>query len=163
MSSQTPSAPAGTPRAQTMALQRLANSFVRGLLATPGVASGIGKRLITLHVVGRKSGRRFSIPVAYARQEGTDEILVGTPFGWGRNLRTGEPIEVTYKGRRRTADVEVVKDETGVVRLYDVICRDNHNFARFNKVGLDKAGNSDPADLRRCWESGARVFKLKLR
>ena len=144
-----------------MALQGLATRLIRGLLATPGVASGIGRRLITLHVVGRKSGRRLSIPVAYARHE--DELLVGTPFGWGRNLRTGEPIEVTYKGRRRTADVEVVKDETGVVRLYDVICRDNHNFARFNKVGLDQAGNPDPADLRRAWEGGARVFKLKLR
>lgn len=161
MSSQTPSASAGTPRAQTMAVQRLANGIVRGLLATPGVASGIGRRLITLHIVGRKSGRHFSIPVAYAQHGG--EILVGTPFGWGRNLRTGEPIEVTYKGRRRTADVEVVKDETDVVRLYDVLCRDNHNFARFNKVSLDKAGNPDPADLRRSWEGGARVFKLKLR
>jgi hypothetical protein len=144
-----------------MALQRAANGFIRGLLATPGVASGIGRRLITLHVVGRKSGRRFSVPVAYARHEGA--ILVGTPFGWGRNLRTGEPIEVTYKGRRRTADVEVFKDETGVVRLYDVICRDNHAFARFNKVSLDEAGNPDPADLRRSWEDGARVFRLTLR
>lgn len=161
MSSQTPSAAAGKPQAQTMALQGLANTVIRGLLATPGVAAGIGRRLITLHIVGRKSGKRYSIPVAYSRHD--DKILVGTPFGWGRNLRTGEPIEVTYKGRRRTVDVEVFKDETDVVRLYDVICRDNHNFARFNKVNMDKAGNPDPADLRQAWEGGARAFLLSLR
>jgi deazaflavin-dependent oxidoreductase (nitroreductase family) len=144
-----------------MPLQGVSNAIVRGLLSTPGIAGGIGKRLITLHVVGRKSGKRYDVPVAYTMHEGT--ILIGTPFGWGKNLRTGEPLEVTYKGKRRTADVEVVKDETGVVALYDLICRDNRQFAGFNKVKLDSAGNPDPGDLRGAWENGARVFKLTLR
>jgi deazaflavin-dependent oxidoreductase (nitroreductase family) len=144
-----------------MPLQGVSNAIVRGLLSTPGIAGGIGKRLITLHVVGRKSGKHYDVPVAYTMHEGT--ILIGTPFGWGKNLRTGEPLEVTYKGKRRTADVEVVKDETGVVALYDLICRDNRQFAGFNKVKLDGAGNPDPGDLRGAWENGARVFKLTLR
>ena len=144
-----------------MPLQGVSNAIVRGLLSTPGIAGGIGKRLITLHVVGRKSGKHYDVPVAYTMHEGT--ILIGTPFGWGKNLRTGEPLEVTYKGKRRTADVEVVKDETGVVALYDLICRDNRQFAGFNKVKLDGAGNPDPGDLRAAWENGGRVFKLTLR
>jgi len=144
-----------------MALQNVNNVIIRGLLSTPGIASGIGKRLITLYVVGRKSGKHYKIPVAYTSHDG--KILIGTPFGWGKNLRTGEPLEVKYKGKRRTTDVEVVKDETGVVALYDLICRDNHQFAKFNKVRLDKAGNPDPTDLREAWEGGARVFKLTLR
>jgi len=144
-----------------MPLQKVTNVLIRGLLSTPGVANGIGKRLITLHIVGRKSGRRMSIPVAYTNHEG--QILVGTPFGWGKNLRTGEPLEVKYKGKVRTADVEVVKDETGVVALYDVMCRDNSQFASFNKVRRDSAGNPDPDDLRKVWEHGARAFKLTLR
>src|ERR1700737_1736724 len=136
MSSETSSTPAQGPRAQTMALQGVANVVMRGLLSTPGISSGIGKYLITLYVVGRKSGRHYTIPVAYTRHEGA--ILIGTPFGWGKNLRTGEPLDVRYKGRRRTANVEVAKDESGFVALYDVMCRDNHNFAKFNKVRLDK-------------------------
>ena len=144
-----------------MPLQKAMNVLMRGLLSTPGISSGIGKRLVTLHIVGRKSGRRMSIPVAYTGHEGS--LLVGTPFGWGKNLRTGEPLEVTYKGKARTADVEVVKDETGVVALYDVMCRDNRQFAKFNKVRLDDAGNPDPGDLRQAWEHGARVFRLTLR
>ena len=144
-----------------MALQRMTNVVMRGLLSTPVISSEIGKRLITLHVVGRKSGKHYDVPVAYLDHEGA--ILIGTPFAWGKNLRTGEPLEVQYKGKRRTADVEVVKDETGVVALYDVICRGNHAFARFNKVKLDAAGNPDPGDLRAAWENGGRVFKLTLR
>lgn len=159
MSSDT--SPSKTPLAQTMPMQKAMNVFIRGLLSTPGVAKGIGKRLITLHIVGRKSGRRMSIPVAYTAHDGV--ILIGTPFGWGRNLRTGEPLEVRYLGKVRTADVEVVKDETGVVALYDVMCRDNKQFAGFNKVSRDDAGNPDPQDLRQAWEHGARAFKLTLR
>jgi deazaflavin-dependent oxidoreductase (nitroreductase family) len=161
MSSEGSSAPAERPRAQKMALQNVNNAIVCGLLSTPGIASGIGKRLITLYVVGRKSGKHYSVPVAYTSHG--EKIIVGSPFGWGKNLRTGEPLEVRYKGKRRTADVEVVKDEAGVVALYDVICRDNRQFARFNKVRLDKAGTPDPGDLRGAWEQGARVFKLTLR
>lgn len=152
---------ANAPLAQPMAIQKPMNAVIRTLLKTPGIASGIGKRLITLHVVGRKSGKHMDLPVAYTNHEGL--ILVGTPFAWGKNLRTGEPLEVTYKGKLRTADVEVAKDETDVVALLDVMCRDNRQFAKFNKIGLDAAGNPVADDLRQAWEHGARVFKLTLR
>ena len=144
-----------------MALQKPMNAVMRTLLKTPGIASGIGKRLITLHVVGRKSGKHMDLPVAYTNHEGL--ILVGTPFAWGKNLRTGEPLEVTYKGKLRTTDVEVAKDETDVVALLDVMCRDNRQFAKFNKIGIDAAGNPIADDLRQAWEHGARVFKLTIR
>lgn len=148
-------------RAQPMALQGVANWIVRGLLRVPLVAGGIGKRLITLYVVGRKSGKHYTVPVAYTPHEGV--LLIGSPFGWGRNLRTGEPLEVRYKGRRRTADVTVRTDEAGVVEDYAVIARENHNFAGFNKIGFDAQGNPVPADLHRAWTLGARVFRLTLR
>lgn len=163
MTSETSSAPAPAqpPRAQKLAFQGVVNVIMRGLLSTPGIAAGIGQYLITLHIVGRKSGKRYTIPVAYTAHEGA--LLIGTPFGWGKNLRTGEPIEVTYKGKRRTADVEAVRDEAGVVAIYDVMCRANRNFANFNKVKLDKDGNPDRDDLHAAWRSGARAFKLTLR
>src|SRR5215469_10830077 len=99
---------------QTMAGQAIANRIVRGMLSTPLVSRGIGSRLVTLYVVGRKSGRRFTIPVAYTRHGG--DLLIGTPFGWGRNLRTGEPLEIRLKGKRQLADVEAFTDEPDVAR-----------------------------------------------
>lgn len=143
-----------------MALQGAANVFMRGLLSTPGIANGIGKSLVTLYVVGRKSGKRYTIPVAYTAYEGT--LLIGTPFGWGKNLSTGQSLEVRYKGRRRTAQVEAFVDESGVVTLYDVMCRANRHFADFNKIRVDQDGTPDAQDLRAAWQSGARAFKLTL-
>ena len=154
----TEQSPRTAPRARTMRFQGVANRVVRALLATPLVARGIGQRLITVYVVGRKSGRRFSVPVAFTAHEGT--LLIGTSFAWGRNLRTGEPVEVRYRGRRRTADVRVHTDEADVVGLYGVIARHNRQFAGFNGIGLDAAGTPRPEDLRAAWATGARVLQL---
>ena len=148
-------------RAKTLTLQPLVNRMIRGVLRTPLLCRPVDKRLITVYVVGRKSGRHYAVPVAYTAHQGA--LLIGTPFGWGRNLRTGVPVEVRYKGSRRTADVLVHTDEDSVVEDYAVMARDNHNFARFNKIGLGDGGVPDPADLRLAWAAGARSFRLTLR
>ncbi len=146
------------PRAQTLAVQGLVNRVIRGVLRTPVLSRLAGERLVTLYVVGRKSGRRYTVPVAYTRHEG--DLLIGTPFGWGRNLRTGEPVAIRLKGRLRRADVQVFTDEAGVVGAYAIMCRDNHAFAKFNGVEFDADGSPDPGDLRLAWAAGARAFRL---
>src|SRR4051794_27740335 len=148
-------------RPQTLAWQGLANRLVRGLLATPVISRGIGQKLITIYAVGRSSGRHYTVPVAYTRHDGS--LLVGTPFRWARNLRTGEPVEVRYLGRRCVADVEVRTGESDVVADYAVIARGNRAFAGFNKIEFDSSGDPDPAALRREWQAGARVLRLTLR
>lgn len=148
--------PAG--HAQTLPMQRLVNVLTRTALSTPGVAKGIGQRLILLYVFGRKSGKRYAIPIAYMAYEG--KVLIGTQFGWSRNLRTGDPIQVRYKGRLRSADVEVVTDEDRVAELYTLMCRDNHAFAKFHNIGIDDAGEPDPAAVREAVRHGARAILL---
>ncbi|HTW08429.1 MAG TPA: nitroreductase/quinone reductase family protein [Acidimicrobiales bacterium] len=148
-------------RAQTLPLQSLVNQMVRGLLRTPLVCRLIGQRLLTLYVVGRKTGRRYTVPVAYARHNGA--LLVGTQFAWARNLRTGEPVQVRLLGRRRPADVHVLTDETGVVEHLALMARDNHQFAKFNKIWLDRSGEPSAEDLHLAWVAGARVVILRPR
>ena len=148
-------------QAQTMAGQAVANRVVRGLLRTPGLSRAVGGRLVTLYVVGRKSGRRYTVPVAYTRRD--RDLLIGTPFGWGRNLRSGEPVEILLKGRRRLADVEAFTDEPGVTRMYAIMCKDNKTFANFNKVSVGADGEPSPADLHAAWANGARAFRLSPR
>lgn len=141
-----------------MKLQGVTNRVMRVMLAAPGLNRIVGGRLITLYVVGRKSGRHFTIPVAYTRQQG--KLLVATPFGWGKNLRTGEPVDIRYHGVRTTADVEVFADEPSVVARYADICRDNAQFAALNKIRIGADGTPDAGDLHAAWEAGARAFLL---
>jgi deazaflavin-dependent oxidoreductase (nitroreductase family) len=149
---------AKTVRAQLLPLQGLVNRVVRGLLATPLLSRLVGKRLVTVYAVGRKSGRHFAVPVAYTRRDGT--LMVGSQFGWVRNLRTGEPVRIRLEGKRRSADVQVVADQAGVVGHLALMARDNHQFARFNKIGIDERGDPSPHDLQLAWAAGARVALL---
>jgi len=53
-----------------------------------------------------------------------------------------------------------VADETGLVEHFASMARDNHQFARFNKIGLDQRGDPRPGDLHLAWAAGARVALL---
>jgi len=150
--------PTSAVRAQTLPVQRLVNRVIRGLLCTPVLSGLVGKRLLTVYVVGRKSGQHYAIPVAYTRRDGT--LLVGTQFAWVRNLRTGEPVDIRLAGKRRSADVQVVADEAGVVELLAFMARDNRQFAKFNKIGFDQRGNPSSNDLHLAWAAGGRVVVL---
>lgn len=145
-------------RAQKLAMQGLANAVIRTFLRTPLLCRGIGKRLITVYVIGRKSGRHYNVPIAYTRQDGT--ILIGTEFAWVRNLRTGERVDIRLKGKRRSADIQVFTDEAGVVERYAVMARDNRQWAKFNKIALDQAGNPSADDLHLAWAAGGRAVVL---
>jgi deazaflavin-dependent oxidoreductase (nitroreductase family) len=161
MTEQNAPAPRSPGQAQVMPVQKAANRVVGALLRTPGISSGMGRRLLIINVTGRKSGKRYSVPVAYTQHEGS--LLVGTPFTWARNMRTGDPVEVILRGRRRQADVQVISDEDGVVAAYAVICRDNRQFAKFNHIGLDAGGAPVHADLHAAWTHGARAYRLSPR
>lgn len=145
-------------RIQTMSSQKAVNAIVRGLLRTPGISAGIGSRLMIVYAVGRKTGRHYDVPVAYTRHEG--KLLFGTPFGWARNLRAGEPVALRLKGKKIMADVQVFTGEADVTRLYAVICRDNSNFAAFNKIRIAADGEPDAGDLHLAWADGARAYVL---
>jgi hypothetical protein len=150
-----------SPRARTLRFQALANRVMRGLLRTPLLCRLVGRRLITLYVTGRKSGRTYPIPVAYTRQDAA--LLIGSPFGWIRNLRTGEPLEIRLKGARRLADVEAFTAESDVVDAYASMARGNRAFAGFNSIRLDAEGEPDPGDLHLAWAAGARAARLTVR
>lgn len=158
MSSSTTPTPTTQPRARTVRGQRVVNRLVRGVLRTPLLCRLVGKRLVTVYAVGRTSGRRYTVPVAYARHDGA--LLIGSSFPWIRNLRTGRPVDIRLRGRRRPADVQVLRTEPEVVAAYAIMTRDNHPFATLNGVRLDPDGTPDPGDLHLAWQTGARAVRL---
>jgi deazaflavin-dependent oxidoreductase (nitroreductase family) len=150
--------PTPTARAQTLRLQGLVNAVMRGLICAPLLSLAVGKRLITVYAVGRRTGRHYAVPVAYTRHGG--RLLVASQFAWVRNLRSEEPVEIRLGGRRRPADVQILRDEAGVVEHLGLMARDNHQFAKFNKIGFDEHGDPSPDDLYLAWSAGTRVVLL---
>ena len=72
------------------ALVKMGNPLVRLLL---------GDSFLVLHLTGRKTGRRYDIPVGYVDMGG--KLTVVTIARWRVNLRGGADVEVTLHGRLR--------------------------------------------------------------
>ncbi|MFI7065308.1 hypothetical protein ACIBL3_30235 [Kribbella sp. NPDC050124] len=134
------------------------NLLIRALLRTPGLSRLVGGRLVTLYVFGRKSKRRYAIPVVYLVQG--DDLLIGTSSAWMHNPRTGEPVAIRLKGKLRQADIHISTQDTDVVSAYACMARANPTFAKFNKIRTDEDGEPDRHDLRLAWLSGARAIRL---
>ena len=90
-----------------------------GLLRSPlhGLASG---RIVLLAFTGRRSGRRFAVPVSYLHYGG--DILGFTSGGWSawwKNLRGGAPVKARVRGRRISGSVWAETNGDAVVRGLD--------------------------------------------
>lgn len=139
--------------------QAKVNTVVRSLLKVPVLAGIIGKRLATLHVIGRKSGTVYDVPVAYTVHDGT--LLIGTSLRpWVKNLQGGADVRISRGNTPETCTATVHSDEHSVLDLYTVIARDNKQNAKFNGIGYTPDGEPSKADIYQTWQQGGVVVQL---
>lgn len=98
-------------------LNRTGNPVVKALLRSP-LHRLVSDRVALITITGRRTGRRFTIPVEYA-QEG-DEVTIGVGWPerkvWWRNLREPAPVTVRLHGRDYAGSAVAEGDErTGVL------------------------------------------------
>ena len=108
-------------------LIRLGNPLVRLLARSPlhGMLDG---SVVLLHVTGRKTGRRYDVPVNYTDIDG--RLTVVTIAGWRVNLRGGADVEVTWRGGRRRMHALLEEDPAPVAVSYQTV---------IDRLGWDKA------------------------
>ena len=99
-------------------LNHLAAPVVRALLRSPlhGLLSG-SVLLVTYR--GRRSGRGFTLPVQYGRDEDAFVVTVGTPGAkqWWRNFTGPRPAELLVRRRPVAVIGEVETDRDGATRV----------------------------------------------
>jgi hypothetical protein len=96
------------------AAMRVMNSALRHLLGTP-----VGRALkdfMVLNVTGRKSGRRYSVPVSAHVIDGQLYALAGSQ--WTRNFTGGAPAQIVRDGRTTTMRCELITDGAQVAELF---------------------------------------------
>ncbi len=109
--------------------QRLVTAFnplVRAVAASP-LHRLVDGAVVVLHVVGRRTGRRYDIPVGYV--DLGDRFMIITQHRWRVNLRGGPRLELTHGGRRTAVRAELFE------RPEDV--------ARFLRTAIDRLGRQD--------------------
>jgi F420H(2)-dependent quinone reductase len=105
------------PHAPFALVNRTVNPVLRVVLSSPAhrLVSG---HLMLITVTGRRTGRRFTIPVGY-HEDGGGRLRVDLDWPerkrWWRNLRgeSGAPVSVVLRGVPRTGTGRVTQDANG--------------------------------------------------
>jgi hypothetical protein len=137
---------------------RLVNVPMRRVLQLP-FETPISRRLMLLHLTGRKSGRAYRQPVSYVADG--DTLLSPGGGNWKRNLRDGEPIWVRLRGRDRRARPEFIRDPNEVERLLLTMMTANPRMTSFVPfIGSD--GRIDQAGLSLAVAHGFCIIRWHL-
>lgn len=107
--------PAVTVSHPPQALLRVVNPILRSLLHTP-VLGAARNQLMVVSFTGRKTGRRYSIPLSAHRIDNTLYALTGSP--WKRNFRDGTTADVLLDGKSTTMTGELIENRSVVADLY---------------------------------------------
>ena len=93
---------------------RAVNPIVGLLLRTP-LLGGARKELMVVSFNGRKTGRRFSIPLSAHHIDNALYAISGAP--WKHNFRGGASAEVLHDGTTVTMRGELIEDRAAVAEL----------------------------------------------
>ena len=107
-----------TRKAPPAALVRAFNPVARLLLRSP-LHGLLDPTVLLLHVTGRKTGRRYDIPMGYTALD--DRLVLITVARWRANLRGGGDVEVTRHGVRRPMHALLDEDPASVAVTYDSV------------------------------------------
>jgi hypothetical protein len=95
-------------------LLRAVNPAVKFLLGTP-LGGSLRRQMMVLNVTGRKSGRRYSLPVSAHQLDNALYALASA--GWTANFRDGATAEVLHDGKTTKMHGELIKDPATVADL----------------------------------------------
>ena len=98
----------------------LFNAPIVALAASPRLGKMLRRNITLISYTGRRSGRTFSIPVAYRRRGDEIEIIPNMPDAktWWRNfLGDGAPMSLTLDGIEQSGHAVAHRDANGRVTV----------------------------------------------
>ena len=129
------------PTARFHTMTRIGNVFVRPLLRS-SAGKGIHE-LALLSFVGRRSGKRYEVPVEYHELHG--EPLIMTASTWRLNFRGGADVELLHEGQRSPMRAHLIEDPDEVASVYEALIREiGFANAKATKIGIEVTGEEMP-------------------
>jgi hypothetical protein len=87
-----------------------ANSIMRWAVTTPGIQAWVGQGVALLSFTGRRSGKRYSIPVSYQRDGEVVTVVTKRLRRWWHNFETPTEVELRLAGRTYAGKAEARTD-----------------------------------------------------
>lgn len=151
--------PPATPRKRSTTAMRLFNNIPKLLLRSP-LHRLMSKNVLLLSFTGRKSNKRYTLPLSYV-QSG-ESLLLGTQTPWWKNLRGGVPVTIRLRGEQRTGRADVITDERGMREAYRTILTLYPGYGRFIDMALDPDGQPNAEAVARGRARGLVVIRIQL-
>ena len=94
-----------------------ANSLMRWALTSPVLQSMIGQGVALLSFKGHKTGKPYTIPVSYQREDDVVTIITKRQRKWWHNFESPKDVELRLAGRDYTGEAEIETDDSGTLEL----------------------------------------------
>lgn len=104
------------------AAYKLVNPLLMAVLRSPlhGLMSG---SLMTLRFTGRKSGKRYSIPVGYLQRG--QQLFVFSHSAWANNFRQPAAVSLCLRGKQIAGTAQVIEDRACVPEIVGMFIAKN--------------------------------------
>jgi hypothetical protein len=140
-------------------LMKLVNPLIKALFHSP-LEGGLSKQLILLTFTGRKSGKTFTTPVGYTLEG--DTLVAFTHRQWWKNLVTGAPVAIRFRGKDYKVKPEVVTNSVKLALKMQAYLRENGlKSARAQGLSFDYTREPSLEELREGLEGRAEI-RIKL-
>jgi len=88
-----------------------ANSLMKWALSTPGIQSMVGTAVALLTFTGRHSGKTYTIPVSYHRENDIVTVITKRQRNWWRNFMEPTEVGLRLAGDTFVGAPEIVVDD----------------------------------------------------
>ncbi len=93
------------------------NTLMTWMLTTPGIQAMVGKGVALLTFTGRKTGKTYTIPVSYHREDDTVTVITKRARNWWRNFQSPMEVELRLAGHNFLGRAEVAIGEPDVLEF----------------------------------------------
>ena len=108
--------------------------------------------VMILRFRGRKTGRRYSLPVGYHR--GPDSVLTTTDDRWWRNLYPEAPVRILIRRKWfSTTGAALPEHDQAVAGMTELIAA-SERYAGWLKIGKEPDGTPSRTDVEREFAGG---------
>jgi deazaflavin-dependent oxidoreductase (nitroreductase family) len=88
-----------------------ANAWMRWALTTPVLQSMVGRSVALLTFTGRRTGRSYTVPVSYHRQDEAVTVITKRPRAWWHNFESPAAVRVRLAGHDYAGTARLDSDD----------------------------------------------------
>ena len=124
------------------------NSIIVAILRSP-LHAMLGSTFLLITYTGRKSGKQYTVPTNFVREDDVLYVTSRRERTWWRNMLDGAPVKVRMQGRDYAATASAIADDTGVAAKLPMYLSHVPGLVKYYDVAVDADGTFEAESIAR--------------